>query len=125
MEKKIYVGKKGQKHLEQVFDCTHVMVWKALNFKSDTDLARKIRHTALTQLGGVPSWKPEEVETTHEESDRTMTQTFGSRVKLVADLLDGYIRVLVDGEVKREEKDMNIPEFMRLQREVELMAMSL
>ncbi len=125
MEKKIYVGKNGKKHLEQVFGCTPQMVWMALNFKSESDLARRIRHTALTQMGGVPNWKPEDVETTHEESEQTMTQTFGSRVKLVAGFTTGNIRVLVDGEVKREEKDMSIPEFMRLQREVEMMAMSL
>ena len=125
MEKQIYVSKKGKAHLCKVFKCTTVMVWKALNFKSDSELARKIRFTALTQLNGTPNWKQAEVETTHEEAEQTMTQTFGERVKLVVDRKDGSVSVFVDGVVTRREQDMNIPAFVELQSEVELMAMSL
>ena len=82
MEKKIFVSEKAKAHLRKVFKCTNPMVWKALNFKSDSELARKIRFTALQQLGGVANWKPEEVETTHEETARTMTLHFGNRVQL-------------------------------------------
>ena len=125
MEKKIFVDEKAKGHLRKVFKCTNVMVWKALNFKSDSELARKIRFTALTQLNGTPNWKQAEVETTHEEAEQTMTQTFGERVKLVFDRKDGSVSVFVDGVVTRREQDMNIPAFVELQSEVELMAMSL
>ena len=125
MEKQIYVSKKGKTHLCEVFKCTTVMVWKALNFKSDSELARKIRYTALTQLNGTPNWKQAEVETTHEEAEQTMTQTFGERVKLLVDRKDGSVSVFVDGIETRREQDMNIPAFVELQNEVELMAMSL
>ncbi len=125
MEKKIFVDEKAKGHLRKVFKCTNVMVWKALNFKSDSELARKIRFTALTQLNGTPNWKQAEVETTHEEAEQTMTQTFGERVNLVVDRKDGSVSVFVDGVETRREQDMNIPAFMELQNEVELMAMSL
>ena len=125
MEKKIFVDEKAKGHLRKVFKCTNVMVWKALNFKSDSELARKIRFTALTQLNGTPNWKQAEVETTHEEAEQTMTQTFGERVKIVIDRKDGSVSVFVDGIVTRREQDMNIPAFAELQSEVELMAMSL
>lgn len=125
MEKKIFVDEKAKGHLRKVFKCTNVMVWKALNFKSDSELARKIRFTALTQLNGTPNWKQAEVETTHEEVEQTMTQTFGERVKLVVDRKDGSVSVFVDGVETRREQDMNIPAFVELQSEVELMAMSL
>lgn len=101
------------------------MVWKALNFKSESDLARKIRFTALQQLGGVANWKPEEVETTHEEAARTMTLHFGKRVQLVYDRKDGSSHVFVDGLERRCEQGLGIPEFMALTDEVEQMAMSL
>ena len=91
MEKQIYVSKKGKAHLGEIFNCSTVMVWKALNFKSDSELARKIRFTALTQLNGTPNWKQADVETTHEEAEQTMTQTFGERVKLVVDRKDGSV----------------------------------
>ena len=71
MDKKIYVSKRDAAHLRKVFGCSKVMVWKALNFKSDSDLAQKIRYTALMQLNGIPNWKQEGMETTHEEAERT------------------------------------------------------
>ena len=125
MEKKIFVDEKAKGHLRKVFKCTNVMVWKALNFKSDSELARKIRFTALTQLNGTPNWKQADVETTHEETEQTMTQTYSERVKLVVDRKDSSVSVFVDGVVTRREQDMNIPAFMELQSEVKLMAMSL
>ncbi len=125
MEKQIYVSKKGKAHLCEVFNCTTVMVWKALNFKSDSDLARKIRYTALTQLNGTPNWKQADVETTHEEVEKTMTQRYGERVKLVYDRNDGSTHVLIDGKETRVEHNLDVPSFMALQNEVEIMAMSL
>lgn len=125
MEKQIFVSEKAKAHLRDVFHCTNVMVWYALTFRRDSELARKIRYTALTHLGGVPSWKPEEVETTHEETARTMTLHFGKRVQLVYDRKDGSSHVLVDGAEQRCEQGLGIPEFMALSDEVERMAMSL
>lgn len=125
MEKKIYVSEKNKALLRKVFGCSTMMVWKALNFKSDSELARKIRYTALTQLNGTPNWKQADVETTHEEAEQTMTQIFGERVKLVYDRNDGSTSILVDGKVTRKEQDLSIPAFMKLQSEVEIMAMSL
>ena len=125
MEKQIYVSKKGKAHLGEIFNCSAVMVWKALNFKSDSELARKIRFTALTQLNGTPNWKQADVETTHEEMEKTMTQRYGERVKLVVDRKDSSVSVFVDNVVTRKEKELSIPAFMELQSEVELMAMSL
>ena len=125
MEKKIFVDEKAKGHLRKVFKCTNVMVWKALNFKSDSELARKIRFTALTQLNGTPNWKQADVETTHEEAAQTMTQTYSERVKLVVDRKDSSVSVFVDNVVTRKEKELSISAFMELQSEVELMAMSL
>ena len=125
MEKKIYVSEKNKAHLRKVFGCSTMMVWKALNFKSDSELARKIRYTALTQLNGTPNWKQTDVETTHEEVEKTMTQRYGERIKLVYDRNDGSTSILVDGKVTRKEQDLSIPAFMKLQSEGEIMAMSL
>ena len=125
MEKQIFVSEKAKVHLRKVFKCTNVMVWYALTFKRDSELARKIRYVALTQLGGVPSWKPEELETTHEEMAQTMTLHFGKRVQLVYDRKDGSSHVIVDGKEERNEQGLSIPEFMALSGEVKQIAMSL
>ena len=125
MAKKIYLEDKAKAYLRRVFKCSNVMVWKALTFESDSKLARKIRFVALKELGGVPNWKPEDIETTHEEADKTMTQTFGDRVKLVASKRDTSVLVYVDGKVTRRENCESIPAFIALQNEVQCMAMSL
>ena len=125
MEKKIYVSDKAKTQLRKTFDCSKMMVWLALNFKRESDLARKIRYTALTQFGGVPNWNPAEMETTHEEVEKTMTLRYGGRVKLVYDRNDGSAHVLIDGKEERVEHGVDVPGFMVLQNEVEMMAMSL
>lgn len=125
MKKKIFVEEAAKAHLRRVFKCTNVMVWKALAFKSESELARKIRYVALKEMGGVPNWKPADVETTHEESEHTMTQTFGERVKLVVSRKDASVVVYVDGKESRREICETIPAFMALQDEVQCMAMSL
>lgn len=125
MGKKIFVEDAEKRHLCKVFKCSRMLVWKALNFKSDSELARKIRYVSLKEFGGVANWEPAEVETSHEEVANTMTQTFGERVKLVASKSDTSVVVYVDGKEERRENCENIPAFMTLQKEVGYMAMSL
>lgn len=125
MEKRIYLDGKGKDYLRNVFKCSGVMVWKALSFKADTELARKIRYVALSQLGGVASWQADEVETTHEECANTMTQSFGPRVRLVYHKDDSRCEVLVDGREEKSGVCRDIESFVALQAEVGAMAMSL
>lgn len=125
MTKRIYVEESAKAHLRRVFKCSNVMVWKALTFESDSKLARKIRYVALKELGGVASWKPSEMETSHEEAAKTMTQTFGDRVKLVASKESPSVSVYVDGKETKRETVESIPAFIALQKEAQCMAMSL
>ena len=120
MKKHVYLDRAGKGKLRQIFDCTDVMVWKALTFESDSDLARKIRYTAIKELGGelmgegvYKGW-----ETTHETSEGTMTQIFSNRVKIVVYKNEGTAAVLIDGEVKIIEKELTVPTLMNLQQSV-------
>lgn len=120
MKKHVYLDKPSKGRLQQVFNCTGVMVWKALTFESDSELARKIRHTAIKEFGGVlmgdgvyMGW-----ETTFETSQNTMTQTFSNRVKIIVYMGANRTAVLIDGEVKKIEDGLTIPQFMNLQQEV-------
>lgn len=120
MKKHVYLDKANKGKLQQVFSCTDVMVWKALTFESDSELARKIRHTAIKEFGGVLMGDGvySSMETTFETSQNTMTQTFSNRVKIIVYMNTNRTAVLVDGEVKKIEDGLTIPEFMNLQREV-------
>lgn len=52
MKKRIVMERGDAKRLALSMGCTREMVSKALNFKKDTDLARRIRHVARSQYGG-------------------------------------------------------------------------
>ena len=125
MKKHIYLDKAGKGKLRQVFGCTDVMVWKALTFESDSDLARKIRFTAMIEFGGVLMGDGvySGFETIHDTT--TMTQIFSSRVKIIAHKNIDKAAVLIDGEVKQTVSGLSIPEFMNLQKEVARIASEL
>jgi hypothetical protein len=119
MKKHVYLDKTGKGKLQQVFSCTDVMVWKALTFESDSELARKIRHTAIKEFGGMLMGDGvcTGFETTHE-TEGTMTQTFSNRVKIVVYKKEARAAVLIDGEVKMIEEELTIPVLMNLQQNV-------
>jgi hypothetical protein len=52
MKKYVSVPNPTKRKLREVFDCTKEMVWQALNYKTDSDLARRIRELAI-KMGGV------------------------------------------------------------------------
>lgn len=53
MNKRIVMDRGSVLKLAKSMNCTREMVSKALNFKKDTVLARKIRHVAKDQYGGI------------------------------------------------------------------------
>ncbi|MBO5427994.1 MAG: hypothetical protein J5996_06175 [Prevotella sp.] len=53
MNRRIVVGRGDGLKLASTFNCTREMVSKALNFKKDSMLARKIRFVAKEQYGGI------------------------------------------------------------------------
>jgi hypothetical protein len=125
MDKRIYVTEGAKKHLCKLFHCSRVTIWNALTFKTNSDQARKIRYVALSQLHGTPNWLGVDMETTHESVEGTMTQTFGSRVRLVVSLRGGLATVYVDDKQHSQERVREIPDLMQLQARVNAIAMSL
>lgn len=53
MDKRIVVSHGDSKKIAVSMNCTCEMVSKALNFKKDSLLARRIRHVAKKQYGGI------------------------------------------------------------------------
>lgn len=125
MRKQILTDNETKTFLMKAFGCSRQAVWQALNFRRDSDQARKIRQLALKRGGKLTDGYMPKCETTHEEVEKTMTQTFGSRVKLVVDKETGDVSVYVDGQLKESYKDITVPDLMQLQYEVELMAAAL
>jgi len=53
MKRRIVMDRGCVVKLASTMNCTREMVSKSLNFKKDTDLARRIRHVAKSQYGGI------------------------------------------------------------------------
>lgn len=125
MRKRILTDNETKAFLMKAFGCSRQAVWLALTFQRDSEQARRIRRLALQRGGKLTDGYAPEWETTHEESEDTMTQTFGSRVKLVAWKETGDVSVFVDGRVRGSYKGLGVVDLMRLQDEVEQMAAAL
>lgn len=125
MSKQILTDKETKHFLMKAFGCTQQFVWQALTFRRDSETARRIRVLALKRGGKLVDGYVPKCETTHEEVEKTMTQTFGPRVKLVVDKETGDVSVYVDGQLKDSYKNITVPDLMQLQGEVQLMAAEL
>ena len=125
MKKQILTDNETKTFLMKVFGCSRQQVWRALNFERNSDKAQRIRILALKRGGKLTEGYIPQCETTHNTADRTMEQTFGSRVKIVADYKTNEVKVFVDGIEKEKYNISSIPEFMQLQNEVEQMAAAL
>lgn len=98
--------------------CTYATVRNALSFRQNSALSIRIRNMAMQRGGKLIGEKALVPETSFETSDNTMEQTFGERVKLVADFNTGKIGVYIDKELKSIHQPTTIEEFMRLQESV-------
>lgn len=125
MKKQILTDNETKTFLMKAFGCSRQQVWRALNFERNSDKAQRIRRLALQRGGKLTEGYTPECETTHQTADRTMTQMFGHRVKIVADFGSSEVVVMVDGVKKNSYKNLSIPEFIQLQNEVEQMAATL
>ena len=65
MKKQVTVTKENREFLEKAFKVSSVMIWKALTFESDTDLARRIRKLAV-ERGGIEMCFCPVLETMHD-----------------------------------------------------------
>ncbi len=125
MKKRILVDVDTVAFIKKAFNISRVTVWRALTFETDTDLARRIRTLALKRGGRLTDGRPANCETTHDQTNGTMTQAFGDRARIVVDLKTGEIAVWIDGEQESTYHNLTIPEFLKLQKDVEARVMSL
>ena len=125
MKKQILTDNETKTFLMKAFRCSRQQVWRALNFERNSETARRIRVLALQRGGKLTEGYTPNCETTHNTVARTQEQTFGRRVKIIADRNSGEVAVIVDGVKKDNYRDLSVPDFMQLQHEVEQMAQAL
>ena len=95
MKKQVTVTKENREFLEKAFKVSSVMIWKALTFESDTDLARRIRKLAV-ERGGIEMCFCPVLETMHD-SDGYMRQYLPNGAMLEFNKNDGNGSVFFKG----------------------------
>ena len=125
MRKQILTDNETKTFLMKAFKCSRQAVWQALNFKRDSDQARRIRQLALKRGGKLTDGYVPKCDNVFNECENTTECTFGPRVKIVYDRKAEETQVLVDGHIKDRYQGLDIPEFMQLQYEVEQMSAAL
>lgn len=125
MRKQILTDNETKTFLMKVFGCSRQAVWQALNFKRDSDQARRIRQLALKRGGKLTDGYVPDCDNVFNECENKMEQAFGTRVKIVYNRETEETQVLVDGRLKDSYKGLDISDFMQLQNEVEQMAAAL
>ena len=104
----------GREFLCRLFNVTPQMVWKALSFESDTDLAKKIRKAAI-ERGGQHVIELPIFETIHDSEGR-MTQTFPGGAIMVCYKDTGAVHVYHAGELVLRYEGVSIAQLDSIQQ---------
>ena len=123
MEKKksmrtVKVTNEVKKQLSVLFGCTERMVYKALCFETESDLARKIRYVALKEKGGwIEAAVPESdiFYDTTENGRHYMRQYFGNGAVLEFNLDTGGGTLLFKGKPVMSNERVLVSEIPELQ----------
>ena len=105
---------KEKNYLADLFKVTPQMVWKALSFESDTDLAKKIRKAAI-ERGGQHVIELPIFETIHDSEGR-MTQTFPGGAIMVCYKDTGAVHVYHAGELVLRYEGVSIAQLDSIQQ---------
>ena len=129
LKRQIAVTKENREFLARAFKVTSVMVWKALNYKSDTDLAKKIRKIAVERGGqefyvvpvemyeqtfGKDHGVDEVVETFHD-NDGYMRQYLPNGAMIELSVKDGSGDVFFIGEKKQHYENVLVSDIAGIQ----------
>lgn len=114
--KKIVVKTSVYQNLIKIFDKRRETVSAALNFRTNSDLARRIRVAAMKNGGELVGGGVREIPNpTFETAEYTMTFEFANEVVLVANAKTGEVVITISGKREVEKKIVTIEELCQLQ----------
>lgn len=113
MKKYIHVKKEDREFLAKVFGITPRMVFNAVHFESDSELARKVRKLAMDR-GGIVMVEAPEAETLFD-ADGYMRQYLPGGVLLEFKYSDNSCTVFVRGEERRRFDDVHVSDIPYIQ----------
>ena len=113
MKKYIHLKKADRDFLAKAFGITPRMVFSAVHFESDSELARKVRNLAM-ERGGIVMVEAPEAETLFD-ADGYMRQYLPGDVLLEFKYADNSCTVFVKGEERRRFDDVHVSDIPYIQ----------
>ena len=113
MKKYIHLKKADRDFLAKAFGITPRMVFSAVHFESDSELARKVRKLAMDR-GGIVMVEAPEAETLFD-ADGYMRQYLPGGVLLEFKYADNSCTVFVKGEERRRFDDVYVSDIPYIQ----------
>lgn len=114
MEKYIHITKEVRDHLKKTYHVSGMTLWKALYYKSTSELANKIRRDALEHYGIVMTIIPE-LECFHDH-DNYMRQYLPNGAMLEFDKTNGGGDVFFKGRKVRHYDSVEMREIPAIQK---------
>lgn len=114
----IKVSNENKAKLAKFFNCTERMVYKALCFESETELARKIRYVARRDMGGwVEAAVPEDeiFYDTKESGEHVMRQYFNNGAVLEVSMTTGEGVVSFKGSPRYRYEEVLVSDIPAIQ----------
>lgn len=115
----IDVTDEAKAKLAKFFKCTETMVYMALTYRKNSDLARKIQYVAVRDFKGKPMRHLPECETLHnitEGGRDLMVQIFDNGIRLEVDKNTGHVDAINRrGENVGRWECESIPDLSRIQ----------
>lgn len=114
----IKVSNESKAQLARMFGCTERMVYKALCFEGDTELARKIQHVARKEMGGwVEAAVPEDeiFYDTMDSGERFMRQYFNNGAVLEVSMTTGEGVVRFKGSPRYRYEEVLVSDIPTIQ----------
>jgi hypothetical protein len=113
MKKYIHMKKEDREFISKALGVTPRMIFNAVHFESDSDLARKVRKMAMDR-GGIVMVEAPEAETLFD-ADGYMRQRLVNGVLLEFNMKDSSCEVLMKGETVRRYENVLVSEIPQIQ----------
>lgn len=125
MDKQILVTDELKKKLAELNRVSRVTVWHALNYHTNSRQAQAIRKQAI-MLGGIVVGETPDFTTQFHTAEKLMVQTFTSRVKIVAELIEGgLLKIYVDEQVVETYESPTMAQLPAIQQNAQNLATQL
>ncbi|WP_290170480.1 hypothetical protein [uncultured Muribaculum sp.] len=124
VSKRIVVSRDTRTFIMDAYKCKEKAVWAALNFRTDSPLARRIRSLALQRGGVLVDGNTPKAEPVYDTANNTMMQSISDSVVIVVNFTDGTACLLDSGKVVDKLITPSIEDFMQLQQQAQKLAES-